>query len=117
VVRHLEGLDLPLKDIYLSTIKVIPTASQVKCFPIYLSFPGTVKELENTFAFLTKKITPTPHLKVFPLPRREEGHKNLWLIPSLSYQPRSGEQEREKETTRGCKENHESWVATNDIRF
>ena len=85
-------------------VQVIPIASQVS---VYLSFPGTLKELENTFAFLAKKIAPpTPHLKVFPLPRREEAstrHKVLWLIPSLSYQPRSGEQEREKETVRGVR--------------
>ena len=91
--------------IYLSTIQVIPTASQVKCFPIYLSFPGTLKELENTFAFLAKKLHPPLPTSRSSLCQGSTRHKVLWLIPSLSYQPRSGEQEREKETTRGCKEN------------
>ena len=101
----------------------IYNSSHTNCFPgkVFSYIPLLPWNTERAWKYLClfgKEIAPpTPHLKVFPLPRREEGHKVLWLIPSLSYQPRSGEQEREKETIRGCKENHVSWVATNDIRF
>ena len=89
----------------------IYNSSHTNCFPgkVFSYIPLLPWNTERAWKYLClfgKEIAPpTPHLKVFPLPRREEGHKVLWLIPSLSYQPRSGEQEREKETTRGCKEN------------